>query len=233
MVAGAGPPGIQTAVALGVGVVLGVAVTIGTGAHSNVAIVLIPAAATAVVAIVDRVGWRIRTMLYGLALEQRQRRPELASIQSTTAADEWLADPANDAAEPLERASVLIAARRDADAAALLRSIEPSTDADRSSLVRLTAFVEGRSSGVMDVDKVRMASAPLSSDDQRYQIVGAAISQAVFDIEHGRPWRRRLADTTADQAPYRLPRRFLLLVGVQEFAMPIAIGIAGAIALLF
>ncbi len=204
------------------GIAFGVAVWSATRADLAWGYVLFPLLATALVAAADRDGWRIRNLIYGVAIEQRRRRPNLASIRTQRDAETWLASGSNAAAEPLERASALIFAQRGTQAKALLESITPSSDQERSSLARLTAYLEGMTSGTMDIRALEEASASLPEDMRRYQLVAAALSQAVFDVQRRRPWRRSFLATTAEFAAYRLPLRTNSLIAIQEYAAPIA-----------
>lgn len=182
----------------------------------------IPAVLTAIIAVTDRDGWRVREAIAYVALQQAARWTRGPLLRTTPAAEAWLADPAYADATTPERTSALIAAGRWTDAGALIAGTDGSSDAERASVVRLRATIAAHPAGDIDLDAVRAAAAGLPADERRYHNAAAAWSQVLLDLAARRAWRPRFADAVRDLGPFPLPRRVRLWIAFQQLAAPIA-----------
>ena len=227
----AGPPPAWTAAAIGVGLVLAVTAALATGGPDipwMAVALLVPGV---IPGLADRDGWHVRAAMAYVAVEQRRQWRHGRLPVTPAAANAWLAAGNNATATPLERASVLVAAGRHADAMTAIDGAEASSDIDRVRQLRLRLTVAAMSGGSsIDVAAVRAAADSLPSDQRRYQVVSAAWSQAWLDVNAGRPWRDRFAAVARAYAPYPLPRPlWLVAVALQQLVLPISIVLAFAI----
>jgi hypothetical protein len=200
----------------------------------NVAVLLtVPFMLFALVARLDRDGWRIRRALAEIAWQQRRRWRWGALPVDPVSADAWLA--ASPDAPPAVRASVLTTAGRDAEARALLqgsvgvapdeagldarlRILFAAADAGRHSIADALAALDG--SPGFDA---------LPADERRYQRLTLAWSVAWLRIRSRQPWRHELATALRPMAPFRAPPRYRLIHVMQQYALAIAyLGALGA-----
>ena len=213
---------------------VGLAATV-VAPHDWAWLVLIPIGLTLVVAVADRDGWWIREAMIEVALEQRRhwRHGRIPVTPESAAA--WLDDPAHESATVLERASVMVTARRSRDAAAAVESAAATTPDDLVRQVRLRATIAAMAEpgGPIDLARVREAAFGLPAEERRYHVLSAAWSQAWLDVVAGRPWRTRFAAVARDFRPYATKRRhWLFAVALQQLVLPISIALAAAIVLL-
>lgn len=227
----AGPPMRQVIAAVVIGGVVDVVLTVAMrGALPFWAYVVPPFVLTLAVALADRDGWVVRGAVAFIGMEQRRRAAGRAVPATPAAAERWLASPPPDAT-PFERAAALITAARHVEAAAVLGDVEPASPTDAVRLIRLRASAAAALDQGSDVDlgAIRAATTDLPPDDQRYHVLSAAWTQAWLDITRGRPWRARFAPVAREFAPYPLPAPLRLVLGVQQYAGPVACVLAGAI----
>lgn len=182
----------------------------------------IPAVLTAIVAVADRDGWRVREAMAYVALQQTARWSRGPLLRTTPAAEAWLADPANAEATTPERTSALIAAGHWAEAETLVAGAEGSTDTERASIARLRATIAAHPDGDIDLDAVRAAAASLPPHERRYHVAAAAWSQVWLDLAARRVWRPRFAAAVRDLGPFPVPRRVRAWIAFQQLAAPIA-----------
>ena len=216
----AGPPNRSLFIALGVGLL--VAVAMWTAAPMVDRWVLIGVGVggvTALVALADRDGWRTREGMAYVATQQLTRWPDRPS--STSEARDWLADPNNDGAPPLRRASVQTHAGDLEAAEATIVSFQPDSEMELVRKLGAAIVLEGRRSGRIDIAAIRSASAAIPADEAKYQIASAAWMNACLDIESGRPWRSSFATEMASLGPLELPRGIRAQIAVRQLAAPI------------
>ena len=231
----AGPPTVLSAAALTISVIAMVALAATLVPPSGWAwLVLIPIALTTVAAMADQDGWRIRAAMVEVALEQRRHWRHGRIPVTPEAAAAWLDDPANDGATALERAAVMVTARRwtEATAAVELAPVATPDDAVRQLRLRSTVIAMTDPGRTIDVDAVRVAAAGLPADERRYHVLSAAWSQAWLDVVADRPWRERFARVAREFGPSRIRLRYwLVAVALQQLVLPISIALAAAIVL--
>lgn len=221
---GAGPSDRLVIAAVVVGVSAGAVLwLIGADARPPWLLLLgIPAVLTAIIAVADRDGWRVREAIAYVALQQTARWTRGPLLRTTRAAEAWLAEPANADATTPERTSALIAAGHWAEAETLVAGAEGSTDAERASIARLRATIAAHPNGDIDLLAVRAAAAGLPSDERRYHVTAAAWSQVWLDLTARRVWRPRFAAAVRDLGPFPLPVRVRFWIAFQQLAAPIA-----------
>lgn len=227
----AGPPMWQVIAAVALGGVADVALAIAMRDTLPLwAYVILPFLLTLAVSIADRDGWVVRGAIAFVGMEQRRRAAGRAVPATPAAAERWLTSPPPDAT-PFERAAALITAARPTEAAAALENVEPSSPADAVRLIRLRASAAAAldQDSELDLGAIRTATADLPPDDQRYHVLSAAWTQAWLDITRRRPWRARFAPIAREFAPYALPVPLRLVLGVQQYAGPVACVLGGAI----
>lgn len=220
----AGPPSGQILGALGLAVVLTVALSLADSSFGPpwYTLGLIGLLLTGVVSVIDRDGWRIREAYAYLALQQRARWRQGEVPEGTEEVQTWLDDPANIGASNLERATMLFNADRWDEADRLLAQTTPRNDKERAVLIRLRSTVAAHPSGDIDQSALRDAVSSLPEAEGRYQLLSATWSQAWFDVTAGRPWRTRLAEAVHHLGPYDLPAWARISLALEQLAAPIA-----------
>lgn len=190
---------------------------------------VIPVTILTVVGFLDRDGWNIRRATAYVALQQRARWVGGPIPRGPTASLAWLDDPANAAADGLQRVSMLIAVGNLTAAQATLDAYEPNTGVHVAAVARLHAHLRALQTGTIDMAPILAATEGLSEEERRYQLTAAAWAQAWMDIEAYRPWRERFATAVRGLGPHPVPRRFVAVIGMQQLAVPIATVLATAI----
>jgi hypothetical protein len=224
----AGPPTAWTAAALGVGFILAVIAAIAAGAPDVRWIAAGLLGPALVPGIADRNGWAVRAAMAYVAIQQRRQWRHGSLPVTPAAANAWLERRTSEASTPLERASVLVTAGRQAEALAAIDAADASTDVDRVRQLRLRSTVAAMSGGgEIDLARIGTAASALPLDQRRYQVVSAAWSQAWLDLSAGRPWRDRFAAVAREYGPYPLPRRVWVFgIAMQQLALPVAVVLA-------
>jgi hypothetical protein len=185
------------------------------------------AATTGLVAILDRDAWTTRVAMAYVATQQATRWPSMP--RSEVEARAWLADESNEDAPKIDRAAVMAIAQDFAQARAMADTSEPDSPTDRVRWRRLSAYLDARATGQMDVDAIRIAAATLPPDDARYHVASALWQQAWLDVERSRPWRHRFASEMAALGPLPIPRAVRLELAIRHMAAPITALIGGVI----
>lgn len=229
----AGPPGIALFLALGIGVA---ATTWLTSVAPGVDLWLLTGvslvAVTGLVAAADRDGWRARAGMAYVAQEQFRRWTAGTPPTSPGEARAWLADPANEAASGLDRATALSVAGDFREARALLLAVDAETKTDRVRKVRLLRWIDGQTSGVFEIDAIRSAATALPPEEARFHIAAALWSRACLDIAASRPWRHRFAQGISGLGRLPLSRWMRFEIAVRQLAAPITALIGTAILLI-
>ena len=196
------------------------------GLDNVVALLAVPFLVFAIVARLDRDGWRIRMALSEVAYEQRRRwRWGTLPVDPTTA-DAWLS--ANPDAPPEVRASVMTTAGRDAEARALVEASNTAAPAEAIRFARMRILFATEDSGRHSfVDALAALEATpgfdvLPSEERRYQRLTLAWSVAWLRIRSREAWRHDLATVLRPMAPFRAPRRYRLFHTLQQYALAIA-----------
>ena len=221
----AGPPTSWLAVSA-VCCFIPIAVLYIAGVDNVAALLAVPFLVFAIVARLDRDGWRIRMALAEIAYQQRRRwRWGTLPVEPMTAGA-WLS--AYPDAPPEVRASVMTTAGRDAEARAVLQAsnAEPPADAVRFARMRILFAAEDAGDHSIADAVAALDRAPgfgaLPPEERRYQRLTLAWSMAWLRIRSSEPWRHELATVLRPLAPFRAPRRYRLLHILQQYALAIA-----------
>jgi hypothetical protein len=183
---------------------------------------LIPAAIVTFIGLVDRDGWNIRRAMAYVAIRQRGRWAGGPIPRGPSLSQAWLDDPANAAADGLQRVSMQVAVGNLAAAKATLDTYEPTTGVQAAAVARMRSHLRAHETGTIDMAPIRAATEGLDEEERRYQLTAAAWAQAWLDIQARRPWRRRFADAVRELGPHAVPGWVLAFIGIQQLAAPIA-----------
>lgn len=174
----------------------------------------------------DRRGWLIRMATAEVAVRQRERWQWGALPIDPLAADAWLASHTE--APPEVRTTVLATAGRHEEARAVLATASPETSLDRVRIERLRILFAAEAAddhsiadALARLDQIP-ALADVPADERRYQRLSLAWSIAWLRIRAGEHWRDDLAAAVRPLAPFRVPLRYRIFHGIQQYALPIA-----------
>jgi hypothetical protein len=196
------------------------------GADNAAALLTVPFLVFALVARLDRDGWRIRMALSEVAYQQRRRWRWGRLPVDPAAADEWLA--AHPDAPPEVRVSVMTTAGREVDARALLQASIAAAPLEAVPFARMRILFAAEDAGRHSIADALagLESTPgfeeLAAEERRYQGLTLAWSMAWLRIRSDEPWRRELATALRPFAPFRAPGRYRLFHILQQYALAIA-----------
>ena len=203
------------------------------GVKNVASLLVVPFFVFALIAWLDRDGWRIRMALSEVAWQQRRRwRWGTLPVDPSTA-ETWLGSHPD--APPEVRASVMITAGRNADARALLKASGPEAPADAIRFARLRILFAAEDAEDHSIQDAldRLEATPgfddLQADERRYQRLTLAWSMAWLRIRCREPWRADLATAFRPMAPFRAPGRYRLFHRLQQYALAIAYIVALAV----
>lgn len=192
-----------------------------------------PALLTLMVSIMDRRAWLIRSALANIALAQRARLAARGLPTTPAQANAWLAAPPASVSD-FDRAAVLFNLRHFDEARVALDAVDSADPGVRLGVMRLRqALASATDPSIrMDIDTIEAAARELPPEERRYQVLAATWTRAFLDIQARRPWTPAFLAVVRRYGPYPVPRRYELLMAMQQLAAPIACVIAGLIVLL-
>jgi hypothetical protein len=200
------------------------------GVHDRTLLIAVPLVAFIVACLADRDGWRVRMATAELAALQRNRWTQGTLPTDPISAEAWL--QANPEAPGSYRSAAMVTAGRLPEARAMIDAAVAQTPEEALQIARLRLTIDARL-GETALDRqgveafLRMPELSMVTEaERRYQRLSLAWSEAWILIHAGRTWRGGFLSSLRSLEPFNPPIRYVAFHAIQQFALPIAYGLA-------